>query len=188
MRIFVDLDGVVADLASDWCFFYNLYARANPHLKLQTSVAPDDFIRDWDVEKNYPHAFHILDRPGLFRNLPVVRGANRGINELQRRGHDVLFLTSGLATTAASEKQAWVKEHFGSVMHKNTIICTRKDVVGRSGDILVDDHVENVRSWQGLDAILFDAPHNRSFQQWVLRARDWTEVVECIDKIDKAST
>lgn len=89
---------------------------------------------------------------GAFRNLNVVPGAKSAVFELLRLPVDVWVMTKcpDGSTYAASEKQAWLKEHF-PVLEDHIILTPDKGAVGTPKDALVDDHFEwaNAKNFPG---------------------------------------
>jgi hypothetical protein len=77
---------------------------------------------------------------------------------------DFVFLSSpGMLPEAASGKMKWIHRFYGN--HFDKWIFTRhKELVGKPGDILVDDSEANCQRWEesGKKAILFPQPWNKN--------------------------
>lgn len=132
MRVLVDLDGVVAD----WGFGYNRY-RVDPMPRYEERAT-------WDLNAGLSaglrsHTKMIMEHPGFYRDLPVIEGAKEAISSLRAWGHDVRFVSTPYATneSCASDKFAWVEEHFGQSMRLMTTLTFDKTLV--RGDVLIDD-------------------------------------------------
>lgn len=179
-RIFIDLDDVTFDLARDWLWYYN-WRRS---IRGLFGITHEEFFSEWDMEKNWPGAFDVLNIKGLFLGLRPFPGAVESINELRKK-HDVLFLTSGLSQHAASEKLMCVENTFDYAMKKNTIVAHRKDVFGGPDDLLIDDRPDNVQGWGG-HSVLVRRYHNRDFiwdgNPKRQTAKDWPEIMQAVAK------
>lgn len=115
----------------------------------------------------------IMNSPHFYRNLDPYEGAVDAVREAASMGHDVFFLSAPWVTnpTGASDKYAWVEDHFGLDMAKKLILSRDKTVV--HGDVLFDDkhpipNKENAIWTQ----VFVDAPYNRD--QPGYRITDWT--------------
>ena len=119
--IYIDMDGVVADLHSEFDrFFYH-----NPNLK--------------DRYKNNPD--HIQ---GIFRNPPPIDGAIDAVHDLYNSGKYELFIATSAPwgnPMSNMDKRFWIEEHFGRIFHKRMFITHRKDLL--MGDYLIDDRTKN---------------------------------------------
>lgn len=108
----------------------------------------------------------LLEVEGWFRELPVIEGAQEGIEEMFRAGWDVHVCTKPLDTNlfCASEKMAWIQEHFPSLVGR-VMIVPEKNMV--KGDFLLDD-APKVR-WLGhsiWEPVIFTQPYNVKGSKW----------------------
>lgn len=171
-RIFIDLDDVTADLLTGFA------ALCNAHFGLNLTR---NSFKEWDLSKVASHVapgdiFELLNTPGLFANLEPIPGAVESIHQLMEDPRfDVLFLSSSFSRYSCSEKRAWVRKHFGTKGAEHLILATRKDVIGRERDLLIDDQPKNVQEWAG-GTMLFDAPHNQTFYH-PRRVMNWDEIL-----------
>jgi 5'-nucleotidase len=153
MRVLIDLDGVVADwgLGYDrWARWYNLYLFGGiPYAERTTwdlclNLTPEGV----DINKR------IMEMPGFYCSLQPLPGAVDAVERLIRAGHDVWFVSTPHPhnPTCASDKYAWVEEHFGFEMKRKTILTDDKTLI--KGDVLIDDRplIEGVDhpSWKHL--------------------------------------
>lgn len=178
------MDGPLAQLLPAWIDLYNrqYHDRLTPGHIVNYDVA--QFTRDdcgHDVYK-------LLAKKALFADLIPTSGALAGIRELYEDGFSLIAVTtlppqSVNAVFAAAEKRQWLVNHchpfIENMIMMNSDYC--RHII--AGDVLIDDHIDNVMRWAetGRWAVLFDAPHNRSFvirrELKVLKAVDWKEVV-----------
>lgn len=138
MRVLIDLDGVVAD----WGLGYDRWARW--YLLHLYGGIPYRERTTWDLCLNLtPEGVEInkriMELPGFYRNLQPIPGAVAAVQTLIRAGHDVWFVSTPHPhnPTCASDKYAWVEEHFGFEMKRKTILTDDKTMI--RGDVLIDD-------------------------------------------------
>jgi 5'-nucleotidase len=84
----------------------------------------------------------VMEMPGFYRDLQPVPGAREALYEMLEAGLEVfLCSTPSLGNpTCASDKFAWLDEHFGREITKRTILTQDKTLV--TGDLLIDDKPE----------------------------------------------
>lgn len=169
-RVFLDLDEVVADMLTGFAALCNE--------RLGTNVTRESFT-SWELSKplDVPPeiVYTLLSTPGLFAKLEPMPGAVEGVRKLMKdERFDVLFLSASNSLYSCSEKRNWIRKYFGNKGSEQLILATRKDVVGRPGDWLVDDRPKNVQEWIGR-SMLFDCLHNKDFDH-PLRVKTWDEI------------
>lgn len=125
-RVFVDMDGVIAD--------YKAGARAYAETH---GLGPDVCLK------------HI---PGMYASLPVVQGAKKALTLIATMGFDVWIATkppTGCAR-AYQEKAEWLFQNFPELTRK-LIITPDKGLLGDEGDFLIDDrpHKANCQEFKG---------------------------------------
>jgi 5'(3')-deoxyribonucleotidase len=119
-RIFIDMDGVLAD-------WYK---------------GVQDLPKDIYDEYAYRHD----EVPGLYLNLPIIEGSVEAVLELNK--HFDLFILSTASwgsSSSLTEKVEWIKKLYGSEQdspfYKKVILTHRKDLL--IGDYLIDDREVN---------------------------------------------
>ena len=134
LTILVDLDGVLADfdgaLFSDTADFIDW-----PDEALSRSRR---FCTDYLNRREAKVVRRYIEETRFFRDLPLIPGAQGGVKELEELGHDLWICTKPLEANpwCASDKMAWVADHFPSLA-KKVILAPDKSMV--KGDILLDD-------------------------------------------------
>ena len=146
MRVFLDLDGVLADfnrsvagafqlpypsddeLGHGWMYFKHLKSRMSVDEYLHALADQHDFWRD-------------LDPFPWYRELP---------DWLDQHSIDWSFLSS---TTNSRKcwggKSDWIQDHYGTDYLKRLILVLgNKHRICRPGDVLVDDCHQNCQEWQ----------------------------------------
>ncbi|URP22254.1 hypothetical protein SEA_BIG4_221 [Microbacterium phage Big4] len=171
MRILFDLDDTVAHFRRR---FDALRAERYP---LLTSIVLEDYASFNLWQGRTPEEVAAIDalmnHTGFYRDLEPYEGAVDAVHEVQSMGHEVFFLSAPWVTnpTGASDKYAWVEEHFGLDLAKKLILSRDKTIV--AGDVLFDDKHpipnKHLATWE---QVFVDAPYNRD--QPGYRIHDWT--------------
>lgn len=127
MRVFVDLDGVLAD-------FDHGYAKAFGRFPSKTE---DDV--DWDAVRRHE---------GFYRDLPPTLGMGQLRNRLAPFRPTVLTGVPYGVPEAESNKREWVDRWLGWPM----IGCrsSEKYKHGRPGDLLIDDREKYKHRWEAM--------------------------------------
>lgn len=109
--------------------------------------------------------------PGWVRYMPVLPGAQSGVQRLREAGHTLHIVTAPWKghPSWTFERELWLQERFG-FESKDVTHTHRKDLV--RGDVFVDDKPAHVMAWQqayphGL-AILWGAPYNKGALSWAV--------------------
>jgi len=167
-RIFVDVDGVLADFTGRFLRNYN--ARNG------TSLVHDD-VTDWDYSK--VDAFKLRDSqewesyldPEFWLELDPLPWAHDLMAVIECMGIPFAFLTSLPNGSALEDRRKWLDRHFRGKdtqfnypLHpsKRLIEAAQKDLVVGPGDLLIEDSIANVLAARlvGAEAILLAQPWN----------------------------
>lgn len=138
MKIYCDMDGVLADFDTGW------------YHATGVRLTPRDYRRDigedeWAAAK--------AARPFFFRDLPLMPDAMELWEYIRR--HDPIILTGvpPEVDVASNQKVEWSEDHFG----KDTpIICCRsrnKFHYCRPGDVIIDDWGKHRAKWESVGGI-----------------------------------
>lgn len=141
MKIFLDMDGVLADFDNA---FVNTFG-----VDHRTGMVKKEMWR------------HVHSQPDFFLNLPLMSGANRLVEAALEIQHcfdkvEVQVLTAAPKSAyahVAAQKIAWMHRHFGN--HALRVIPTygseSKPLFCQSpSDILVDDWGKNIDAWRAV--------------------------------------
>ena len=137
MRLYLDLDGVMADFDSQFPALFGVDHK---------SMLDEDMWR------------MILSHPSYFRDMPVCEGA-LGFLAYVRHVEPIILTACPRSDYAnvAKQKRAWVREHLGDLMVLPVMGGTNKPLFMHApGDILIDDFERNTAAWEahGGQAIL----------------------------------
>ncbi len=153
MKIFVDMDEVLADTYSKHLELYN------QEFSLSLTKADCHGGEAWE---NVPEArresvFRHMHTPGFFRSLDPIPGSQKIMKLLCER-HEVYVASAAMEfPQSLKEKSDWLDEHFPFVHWRNRILCGDKHVL--KGDLLIDDRMHNLEHFEGR-TIMFTSPHN----------------------------
>lgn len=167
MRILVDMDGVLCDLAGKWFRLYNQEYHDDLSVAKMAEWGPHRYAKEGKRIYKY------LGLPGFFRDLEPIDGAVDGMRQLVSAGFDVVIVTA--ARRGHTDKLAWVAEHLPFLPQDNVIFAHRKELV--RGDVLFDDaphHLRNFAKYGG-EPVAMDYPYNRALA--CTRVRSWPEFV-----------
>lgn len=103
-------------------------------------------VRNSRTFKNEPDRWdgRVDEIPGIYRDLPPMKGAVEAVRELKLSGlYDMFVATTNSWGNpyGATDKRFCIEKHFGTVFHKRLTITHRKDLL--IGDYLVDDRTKN---------------------------------------------
>lgn len=169
MKILVDMDGVLADFTRQQGL--EMIRQGYPALA-------DAQITEFYAERCYGRHFgpdalalahDIPNRPGFFRKLPLIMGAEAGVRRLQNAGFTVQICSKPITghPTCAEEKQEWLEEHFGLDLAETAYIGAHKATV--EADYLIDDR-PNILS--------YSRRHDRTDPVWapIRFVQPWNQV------------
>lgn len=157
MIIAVDVDGVVADLHTEWLRRYNR--------DYQDHLRTEDISR-WDMDTVVKaecgkRIYDYLSQPDLYDHVAPIDGAWLGVQYLRGAGHRVVFATS-CVQGMTDPKWRWLQRHSflgeGRAQSGDLIVVHDKSLI--RADMLIDDYPKNLEGFKGL-RLLFDAPYNR---------------------------
>lgn len=180
MIILVDVDGVVADLHTEWLRRYNL--------DYDTDLGKED-ISSWSMHKLVvpecgTKIYDYLKLPEIYDLVQPIEGALDGIKSIRKMGHRVVYLSAGFYPA----KVRWLNYN-GFLSGRTSNWASAEDVIIAfdksliKGDVLIDDRLKNVDEFHG-PAILFDQPWNQEGRNGrVWRAMDWEGVVKKIERM-----
>lgn len=184
-RILLDCDGVLADFAGH---VHAVVSKAYPD-----ALPPDrwtcwNFLRDHYTPEQRDLAGARLKSPEFWRDIPVVPGAQRAVQEFQRAGHDVHVVTSPWRGCRewADVRTEWVVRNMDVPITRVHVSADKSIYLGR---VFIDDKPDHVSAWRAaceeyrhihdVHGLLFDRPYNK--HAVLPRVHGWTDqTVECL--------
>jgi 5'(3')-deoxyribonucleotidase len=174
-NILVDVDGVLADLNTEWLTRYNR--------DYSDTLTPKD-LTEWSMVKFVKpecgtRIFSYLDLPDLYDSVLPFENSQEAIQTIRDSGHRVVFVSSGVGGAFAKfkwlDKMGFKPGKWG----EDFINAHDKSLI--KGLLLIDDRDQNILDYGSLQSILFDAPHNQGLN-WPFRAKNWNEVIRILEK------
>lgn len=166
ITVLVDMDGIVADLATEW---YNRWNAQHPEREPLTV----DKVTDWDVgiAAGDKRIYKVLSEPHLYQAIQPFPNAIESIKYLHKfrkdgqRVFDIVFVTAAIKDPGIlTDKALWMQRHFPFIDTKNIFYGYRKYMV--KGDVLIDDSPKNIelyqRAWPQAKVVTIDHPYNRN--------------------------
>lgn len=189
MRIWVDVDGVLADFVP---MYLGLIQEHTGRTHSVYDVTSFNFFECVASKDEDAHVWRemIDKRPGLLTGLAEVPGALAGVAELRERGSVAVLTSPHIGPYWMHERCQWLLAR--GFAKRDIVFASDKSHV--RGDILIDDSAANCEAWahanQGGVAILLDAPWNRrpvttlkdGRIREIRRARGWDDVVRCVKR------
>jgi 5'-nucleotidase len=167
-RILIDMDHVMADITSQYIRWYE----AATGIRMNRT---DLIGKPEDQAFPEPRLIHdFLHQNQFFRTAPVMPGSQEVVRELNEEFELYVVSAAMEFPQSLSEKYDWLREHFPFIHWQQIILCGSKKPV--SGDYMIDDHLKNLRYFNG-EKLLFSATHNMNIQSpEYTRLNNWEEV------------
>jgi 5'(3')-deoxyribonucleotidase len=170
MRIFVDMDDVLADTYGKHIEWYNREYQAD------LSLAAISYGEVW---QNVPELHqdsirrHVLTE-GFFSELEPISNSQPVMEALSQK-HEVYIATAASQfPKSLKEKSDWLDRYFPFISWHYRIYCGHKFML--HGDLLIDDRSYNLKDFSG-DTLLFSSPHNRN-DTGFKRVDNWLEIAD----------
>ena len=182
MVIYIDMDGVIADLNS----MVLDIANKTFGTELRAEDISDYWWGDTGVERGFFE--NVLIQEGLFKNLKEIENAVDSINEFKKRGYEVVFLTCPHFENpyCVAEKIDWLRERFNWFNPYDHIIFAsdkNKGRVGTINDYLIDDCETNLRNFKGI-SIAFKQPWNDNWSG--IKFSNWNDLFNYIVELEQS--
>ena len=179
MTVLIDMDDVIEQLVIGWVTYLNR--------KYSLAVSPEN-VRDWDMSAAFPaltreQVYDALNDDALWDDVRPMPGAQEVLKRLTEDGHELYIVTATNYQTLRAKMEKVLFRYFPFIPWERVIITRNKQMI--RGDVLVDDGPHNFAGgvYRG---ILFDAGHNRSFDErsvGAVRVRGWEEAYREIARI-----
>ncbi len=139
-RIFLDLDGVLADFHKVACAI---------HMEeMPTGKGPWDFWEEWDISSE--DFWQPLDRAGFWLNLPWTKDGKQILETAVRcvGTSSVYILTHACSPLACFGKMGWVQRELPEFVSRLVMTPAKYVCAGYSYNLLVDDSDHNIEQWR----------------------------------------
>lgn len=171
LKILVDMDDTITTLLGPWVW------RLNEKYGLDVQ---ESSVVEWDVSKFFPtltrnQVYEVLSERELWKMVTPILYANDVLYSWRAMGHEVYVVTSAWYNTIELKWEC-LKKFFPFLKWSDVIVASHKQMI--DGDVLIDDGPHNLVGGN-YRKILFDAPHNWSFDETahgIQRCVSWAEV------------
>ena len=171
LTILVDADDVIENLLDCWVAMLNN--------RYGTSTSIED-VTDWNVSLAFPtltkeQVYSVLADDELWNMLEPIPDAQETLQKFHSEGHEIYIVTAS-DYRSCKAKFDRILSLFPWLDWDHVIVTSNKQMV--KGDILIDDNPHNLVGGDYIK-MLFDRPHNRSFDakaNGMIRVRTWEEV------------
>ncbi|MRI01919.1 5'(3')-deoxyribonucleotidase [Kriegella sp. EG-1] len=170
MKIFVDMDEVIADTYGAHIDIYN--QEFNGNLTTETCMGNEvwKMVPTAHQDSVRKHA----TRRGFFRNLRPIENSIEVLSKLNDV-HELYIASAAMQfPNSLEEKSDWLNEHFPFIPWQHIILCGHKHIL--RGDVLIDDRSYNLEHFNGR-GLQFTSPHNIRTTGFE-RVNNWLEVAE----------
>ena len=176
MVILVDMDDVLEQLVEAIVKYNNTH--------YGTDVSAYD-VTEWNLAKAFPSlSREMVYSPeydeSFWATVEPMPGAETVLRRLINEGHEVYVVTASTYQTIKQKMDDLLFRWFPFLDWDHVIVTKNKQMI--NGDVLIDDGPHNLNGGT-YRKILFDRPHNRSFDEksaGAVRVYDWDGVYEQI--------
>ena len=171
----VDLDDVLWDLMSTWISRYNDMVDDN--------LTIED-IKSWDVAQYIKRGTegilnYIPQQNDFWEDVEPIPDSKECLQQLIKDGY-LIYVVTASSYTNLKEKMSRFYSLFPFIEEEHVVIIHRKQMMDL--DMLIDDKPGNLEDANYLK-VLFDRPHNRSFDEdkiSAVRLKTWPEIYKYI--------
>lgn len=193
MKIGIDLDDVVVDFFPSFLNFYNAEYEKN----FRFEDINNYHIWEVGIGENKEEAIALVDEfydSSWFEKIPVVEGAEKGVEELLRLDKKLKIITSR-PLRFREKTNNFFKRYFSDLklgiyyssgLHQQG--GTKADICKREGiDIFIEDCLKYAEECaeNGVRVLLLDKPWNQEGNGKVERVYNWDEILEKINESKK---
>lgn len=168
-----DIDGLIEYHDKEYIIIE--VKHGNAKVPVGQRVAMQRMVDDFTKKQIYG----VLQEDEVWTNLTPMPGAQKYLQKLHDEGHELYMVTATDYRTCCVKIER-ILELFPFLDANHIIIAHNKQMV--RGDVLIDDGPHNLVNGQYF-RILFDAPHNRGFNEkkyGMYRAVGWEQVYQLI--------
>ena len=183
MTILVDMDDVLEQLLDGMIRYLNS--------RYGTKTTLDD-IKEWELAGAFPGLTREqiyspeLD-PDFWKDVHPMPGADKALRRLIDDGHEIYIVTATMYQTLPEKMDEVLFRYFPYIKWDHVIVTHNKHLI--HGDVLIDDGPHNL-SGGSYRKILFEAPHNREFDEasiGAVRVRNWEEAYEAVSRMTETA-
>lgn len=183
MRIFLDMDGVIADFqkaALELFDCVHLMTESTPGVEIDAQMG---FTR-----KEFWHQIYER-RPDFWHHIEPYPWAKSLYDELRKIAPVTILSKPDLNPASLDGKLNWLQRNLGVSPFEDYIFTRHKHIISRPGFLLIDDTTETIDLWRkgGGHAVTFPQPWNTPIKI-VYDPQKAVDVVEATRQLLTAST
>lgn len=169
-RVIVDMDEVIADPMGEMISWYKKeYALDIDYNKMLGG----SWVKGFPDQHQQIVRERLLSE-GFFRRLPIIQDSVQVLKEMNERYEIFIVSAATEFPNSLKDKMDWLLEHFPFFTWRQLVLCGDKKIV--QGDYMIDDHVRNLRDFNGRK-YLFTSAHNLDIKEYE-RINNWLEAAE----------
>lgn len=180
-RILLDMDGPLAAFDR---FCFELCAAAGLRLNIKSlDEQTERFITHHLPDLEQQRALRtMVDGEGFYRAIPVVEGAQEGVEALLSAGHQIVICSKphDPSPSCEPEKKAWLAEHFPMLASEYVFTNNKSYAYGGRNAILLDDAIKAEQVAEATwEPVTFGVPFNRPGSEYGRYPRwSWGDPIE----------
>lgn len=182
LELYFDMDECIVNLSQEVVRIYNEEHDSNHRWE------NNDKYWWGDISQNKIYFENLLKREGLFYNSLPVDGMIDTLNDLNRIGYDIYFITMPdyENKTCYYEKLKWLQKHLEWFKPTMLIATESKHLLAKPNRILIDDNAKYLKSFQqegGISIGIGNHSWTKEFKG--LYANNSEELYKLINEIEK---
>lgn len=178
LRILIDMDDTIENLAEAWCAWLNKrYGLSVNHKDIDSWGAITDLYGEWGLSAEdvfYP----LYHESEFWDTVTPKQDAIEYIKMLKDDGHQIFIVTNSYASVKADKFEKVLFRHFPYLDYTNLIITHDKSFL--KADVIIDDNLNYVLGSCAKLKLLYNASHNKDFDdpfnEGIYRVNNWAEI------------
>ena len=165
LTVLVDMDGVLADVYSNFMEWHQRETGKTLDIDSMAGILEEDA---------FPLFKKHVNSSGFFYSAPAIKDCIRVLEYLNNKYEVVIVSSATEFPNSLKDKYEWLQKYCPFISWHQIIFCGNKKYV--KGDIMIDDHIKNLKNFDG-KRILFSQPHNLFItDQTITRVKTWVEI------------
>jgi 5'(3')-deoxyribonucleotidase len=146
-KVFIDMDGVLADFFGEWAKL----EKVDHYKEIVKKKGPENMDSALDLIRNHPT---------FWTDLPLLPHAKELVRFVKENFGQYYILSKPLEkdTRCEAAKRAWIRMHFQDMPPEQVLLTADKARYAMSGDvanILIDDYGVNINHWREAGGVAF---------------------------------
>ena len=187
MNIAIDIDDTLTESFDYFQPYVAEFFKADENELREKNISYINLPPEWkSAELDFCRAYY--DR--LAADTPFKPDAAWGINRLRELGHKIFIITARTAEFYTDPYMTTKRELENGNIKYDKLICTfekAKACEDEGISVLIDDFPKNCEEAvdSGISAVLFESKANMNAETRAIRAADWAQAVQAVERIEK---